>query len=63
MLLYPTTVRYKENKSLKHFINSAGGFDLKAKRSGTYVVYANGDVSRTKQFLFFNFFPFSSSSY
>jgi protein involved in polysaccharide export with SLBB domain len=57
MLLYPTTVRYKENKSLKHFINSAGGFDLKAKRSGTYVVYANGDVSRTKQFLFFNFFP------
>ena len=30
---------------------------MKAKRSGTYVVYANGDVSRTKKLLFFNFYP------
>ena len=56
-LLYPNTVRYKENKTLKYYTNSAGGFDMKAKRSGTYVVYANGDVSRTKKFLFFNFYP------
>ena len=56
-LLYPTTVRFISNKSLKYYINSSGGFDNKAKRSGTYIVYANGDVARTKKFLFFNFYP------
>ena len=55
--LYPTTVRYIAARGLKYYINSAGGFDIKAKRSGTYVVYANGDVARTKKFLFFNFYP------
>ena len=56
-LLYPTTVRHIAARGLKYYINSAGGFDIKAKRSGTYVVYANGDVARTKKFLFFNFYP------
>ena len=56
-LLYPTTVRFISNKSLKYYINSSGGFDNKAKRSGTYIVYANGDVARTKKFLFFNIYP------
>jgi len=56
-LLYPTTVRFKENKSFKYFINGAGGYDLKANKSGSYVVYANGDVARTKKFLFFNIYP------
>ncbi len=56
-LLYPTTVRFEEGKSLKHYINSAGGFDNRAKRNGTYVVYANGEVSRTKRFLWFKFYP------
>ena len=37
-LLYPTTVRHMPVRGLKYYINSAGGFDLKAKRSGTYVV-------------------------
>jgi len=56
-LLYPTTVRFNPNKSLKYYINSSGGFDNKAKRSGTYIVYANGDVARTKKFLIFNIYP------
>ena len=56
-LLYPTTVRFLNGRSLKYYINSSGGFDNKAKRSGTYVVYANGDVARTKKFLFFNIYP------
>ena len=56
-LLYPTTVRHSSSRGLKYYINSAGGFDLKAKRSSTYVVYANGDVARTKKFLFFNLYP------
>ncbi|MDA7809940.1 SLBB domain-containing protein [Flavobacteriaceae bacterium] len=56
-LLYPTTVRFLNGKSLKYYIDSSGGFDSKAKRSGTYVVYANGDVARTKRFLLFNIYP------
>lgn len=56
-LLYPTTVRYEEGMSLKHYINSAGGFDNRAKKSGVYIVYANGEVARTKRFLFFRSYP------
>ena len=56
-LLYPTTVRFSTGRGLKYYINSSGGFDSKAERSGTYVVYANGDVARTKKFLFFNIYP------
>ena len=56
-LLYPTTVRYSPSRGLKYYINSSGGFDLKAKRGSTYVVYANGDVARTKKLLFFNVYP------
>ncbi|RKQ50965.1 protein involved in polysaccharide export with SLBB domain [Roseivirga pacifica] len=56
-LLYPTTSRFIEGKSLKYYINNAGGFDYRAKKKGTYVVYANGDVARTKSFLFMKFYP------
>tara|TARA_B100000575_G_scaffold51400_1_gene38102 strand:+ start:24 stop:2567 length:2544 start_codon:yes stop_codon:yes gene_type:complete len=56
-LLYPTTVRFSPSRGLKYYISSAGGFDLKAKRGSTYVVYANGDVARTKKLLFFNIYP------
>ena len=56
-LLYPNTVRYSDNKSFKYYLDGAGGFDSNAKKSDTYVVYANGDVARTKKFLFFNIYP------
>ena len=56
-LLYPTTVPYEEGYGLKYYINSAGGFDNRAKRNGTYVIYANGKVARTRTFLFFKSYP------
>ena len=56
-LLYPTTSRYVDGRSLKYYINNAGGFDYRAKRKGTYVVYANGEVARTRSFLFMKFYP------
>ena len=43
------------SRGLKYYINSSGGFDSKAKRNGTYVVYANGDVARTKSFYFLTY--------
>lgn len=56
-VLYPNTVRFESGRSAKYYINKAGGFDSRAKKSRTYVVYANGDVSRTKSFLFFRSYP------
>jgi len=56
-VLYPNAVRFEDAKSLKYFISKAGGFAARAKRSKTYVVYANGDVSRTNSFLFLRSYP------
>ena len=56
-LLNPTTVRHQKNKSLRSYINNAGGFEDNADKSRTYVVYPNGQISATKKFLFFNLFP------
>ena len=56
-VLYPTTTRYKIASGLKYYISRSGGFTENSKKSRTYVVYANGDVSRTKKVLFFNFYP------
>ncbi len=56
-VLFPNTVRFESGKSLKYFIDKAGGFDTRAKKSSTYVVYANGEVARTKSFLFFRSYP------
>ncbi|MDF2158199.1 SLBB domain-containing protein [Algoriphagus sp. CAU 1675] len=56
-VLYPTSTRYKNGTGFKSYISQAGGFTDKSRKGGSYVVYANGDVSRTKKFLFFNFYP------
>lgn len=56
-VVYPTTVRHEAGKSLKHYINGAGGFERRANRKQTYVVYANGAVKRTKGFLGIRNFP------
>ncbi|MDF2156442.1 SLBB domain-containing protein [Algoriphagus sp. CAU 1675] len=56
-VVYPTTLRHESGKSLKHYINGAGGFERRANRKQTYVVYANGAVKRTKGFLGINSFP------
>ncbi len=47
-LVYPTTLRYEAGRTLKQYINSAGGFERRANKKQTYVVYANGAVKRTK---------------
>ncbi len=60
-VLYPTTVVYEPSRSLKHFINMAGGFGNRAQRKNTYVIYANGSVAKTKKFLFFKTYPQVSS--
>lgn len=56
-VIYPTTIRHENLKGLPYYINKAGGFNVRAKRKRTYVVYANGEVARTKNYLFFNAYP------
>lgn len=56
-VVYPTTIRYESGRSLKHYINGAGGFERRANRKQTYVVYANGAVNKTKGILGIRNFP------
>lgn len=56
-LLYPATVRYEPNKSLRAYVGQAGGFAQNAKEDKAYIIYANGSVARTKKFLFVKNYP------
>jgi protein involved in polysaccharide export with SLBB domain len=56
-VLFPTTARYDVKRKFKNYISRAGGFSEDARKSRSYVIYANGDVQRTKKFLFFNNYP------
>ncbi len=56
-VLYPTTIRFEGGRGMKHYINAAGGFDTRAQKRRTYVIYANGRVARTKGFLGLRFYP------
>ena len=56
-ILNPTTVRHQKNKRLKYYINNSGGFERRADKSKTFVIYPNGQIHATKKFLFFNNYP------
>ena len=46
--MYPNAVLYNRNRTLRYYINAAGGFSTKAKRSKVYVVYMNGMAAQSK---------------
>jgi len=56
-VVYPTTLLHESGRSLKHYINGAGGFERRANKKQTYVVYANGAVKRTKGFMGIRNYP------
>jgi protein involved in polysaccharide export with SLBB domain len=47
-VMYPNTVSYLPGKSVKYYINQAGGYSSKAKKNKTYIIYMNGDVAKVK---------------
>ena len=49
-VMYPNTVTYKDGADLSYYINQAGGYGNRAKKSKVYVVYANGNVAKVKRF-------------
>ncbi len=56
-VLSPSLIRYDKANSLKDYVNFSGGYALRAKKSRSYVIYANGDIKATKSFLFFRSNP------
>lgn len=56
-VLLPTTARYIDSKGFRSYISKAGGFTEGARRSKSYVIYANGDAKRTHSFLGLKFYP------
>ena len=47
-VMYPNTVAYSEGKDYKWYVNQAGGYGNRAKKSRTYILYQNGTVSKAK---------------
>lgn len=45
-VMHPNTVLYLPGKSLGYYIDAAGGYGQRAKRSKVYVVYMNGMVTK-----------------
>ena len=43
---FPNTVTYEGNKGYKYYINKAGGFGSRAKKSKTFIIYQNGTMAK-----------------
>ena len=56
-VLSPSLIRFDKKNSLKDYVNFSGGYSLNAKKSRSYVIYANGDIKSTTSFLFFKARP------
>lgn len=47
-VMYPNTVSFQNKKTLAHYIEQAGGYGNRAKKSKVYVIYMNGQVKKAK---------------
>lgn len=47
-VMHPNTVAYNPNQKAKYYVNMAGGYSYRAKKSRAYVIYMNGTVARLK---------------
>ncbi len=56
-LLYPITTRHDNTYSFTDYIAQAGGFSERARKTKSYVVYANGTAEKTASFLWFKNYP------
>ena len=45
-VMYPNTVTFDKKKGTDYYINQAGGFGNRAKKSHTYIIYMNGKVAK-----------------
>jgi protein involved in polysaccharide export with SLBB domain len=47
-VMYPNTVLYKKGMKKDYYVNLAGGYANRAKKSKCYVIYMNGTLSRLR---------------
>ena len=52
-----TEIPYIKGKSVKYYINRAGGFNPRSAKKNLFNSYANGTAGRTRHFLFFKLYP------
>ena len=45
-VMYPNTVAYEKGKRASYYIDQAGGWGDRAKKSNTYIIYMNGTVAK-----------------
>lgn len=48
-VLKPNTVALKENKDYKYYITQAGGYQKRARKSHTYILYQNGTIAKASK--------------
>jgi protein involved in polysaccharide export with SLBB domain len=56
-VLLTTQVPYSKNNNFANYITAAGGYSADAIKRKAYIVYANGEASRSKNFMFITFRP------
>ena len=49
-VMYPNTVTFQHKEKLSHYIEQAGGYGERAKKSKVFVVYMNGQVKKASKF-------------
>jgi hypothetical protein len=47
--MFPNTLFYQEGKNWKYYVNEAGGFGHRAKKSKSFIVYQNGRAALCKK--------------
>lgn len=48
-VMYPNTVSYIKGKGVGYYVNASGGYSRNARKSGAYVIYMNGMVSKSSK--------------
>jgi protein involved in polysaccharide export with SLBB domain len=49
-VMYPNTISFQKGKPLSYYIEQAGGYGNRAKKSKAYIVYMNGQVKKAKKY-------------
>jgi protein involved in polysaccharide export with SLBB domain len=48
-VMYPNVVVYNSGMTVKDYVNQAGGYGFRPKRSKAYIIYMNGTLARARQ--------------
>ena len=48
-VLKPNTVAFKQSKGYKYYVEQAGGYGRRARKSSTYILYQNGTIAKASK--------------